>query len=95
MVGLDYTEVSQGLDLLCHAKTLLIVDARLLWLRALSVVIFTLPQVTLQGDQNELNIWTILGDLADPFGLDILEGVRRVDGEAEHDSVGVVVAEGS
>ena len=35
----------------------------------------------------------VLGDLTDPFRFDVFKGVFAVDGEAEHDGVGVVVGE--
>ena len=95
MVGLGHTEVSQSLDLLCHSKTLFVVDARLLWLRALSVVVFTLPQIALQRDEDKLDVGAVLGDLSDPLGLYVLKGVWRIDREAEHNGVRVIVAERS
>ena len=46
------TQVSQSLDLLCYAKTLIIVDTWLLGLLVIRVVIFFFPQVTLECNQN-------------------------------------------
>jgi hypothetical protein len=69
-------QVSQSLDLLCYAKTLIIVDTWLLGLLVIRVVIFFFPQVTLECNQNELNARAVLCYLADPFRFYVLERVR-------------------
>jgi hypothetical protein len=58
-------------------------------------VIFLFAQITLQGDQDQSHAGAVLGNLADPFTFDVLEGIGRIDAEAEHDGVGVIVGEGS
>ena len=70
------TQVPQSLDLLCYAKTLIIVDTWLLGLLVIRVVIFFFPQVTLECNQNELNARAVLCYLADPFRFYVLERVR-------------------
>lgn len=89
------TKIPQSLDLFCHSKTLLVINARLLWFCALGIVVFALPKITLQCDQHELNVGTVLGDLSDPLCLHVLEGFWRVDGEAQHDGMGIIIAEGA
>ena len=50
-----------------------------------------LPQIALQRHKHEFHALTILGDLAHPLRLDVLERVFRINAEAEHDSVSVIV----
>lgn len=52
-----------------------------------------LAEVAFQRNEHELDALAVLGDLADPFRFDVLERVFRVDAEAEHDGVRVVVGE--
>jgi len=86
------TKVSQRLDLLGHRQTLLIIDHRPLWFPPIFLIIFLLlPQIALQRYQDELHPGAILRDLAHPFTFHVLERVGRVNAEAEHDGVGIIV----
>jgi hypothetical protein len=38
---------------------------------------------------------TVLGNLSNPFRLDVLKGVFGVDAKAEHNGMGVIVGEGA
>jgi hypothetical protein len=89
----SHTEVSQSLDLLCDPQTLVVVNARLLRLLVVGVILFLFPQIALERHQDELHAWAVLCDLADPLRFYVLERVGGVHGEAEHDRVGVIVAE--
>jgi hypothetical protein len=91
-------QIPQGIDSPGDLETLVVGDHFLL----LSVgavggllLLALLAQIALEGDEDELCALAVLGDLGDPFGLDVLEGVLRVYAEAEHDGVGVVVGEGA
>lgn len=36
-------------------------------------------QIAFQRDEDELDAWTVFGNLADPLGLDVFEGVGGVN----------------
>jgi hypothetical protein len=46
------TQVPQCLDLLCYAQALVVVDAWLLGLLVVGVIVFLLPQITLECHKN-------------------------------------------
>lgn len=99
-------QVPQRANPFCNLQTLLVRNQLLLLLPPsdgllwcpvflLLCLVIVLPQVAFQGDQDELDARAVVGDLAHPLGFDVLERVAGVDGEAEHDCVGVVVGEGA
>lgn len=88
----EHTKISQRLHLLRHRQTLLIIDGRLLGLAAiLALVLLLLAQIALERDQHQLHPGAVVRDLAHPLALHVLQRVRRVDAEAQHDGVRVVV----
>lgn len=80
-------EVAKGVDAASNLQSLLVVDhgalLALLALRGtLLLLVIGLAQVALEGDENELDARAVVGDLANPLALNVLEGVLAVDAVA-------------
>ena len=92
-------QIPQGVDPPRDLEALVVIyHILLLPLRAVCRLLFVaslLAQIALEGNEDQLCALAVLGNLGDPFGLDILERIFRVDAEAEHDGVGIVVGERS
>ena len=59
-----------------------------------ALVFFTLlSKIAFQGDEDELHPLTVLCDFTNPFRFDVFEGIFRIDAEAEHYRVRVIVGE--
>lgn len=52
-------------------------------------------QILLAADENDGKTLAEVQDLGDPLLLDVVEGVRGIDGEADQDNVGIGVREGA
>lgn len=98
-------EVPQGSYPAGNLQTLLIADGRFLLARllataaeadgrggtlAVGVVVGLLAEIALEGYEDELGAGAVVGNLAYPFRFDVFERIFALDGEAEHDEVGVV-----
>ena len=53
------TKISQRLDFLRHTQTFVVVNAWLLWLLVVGIVVFLLPQVTLERHKHKLDAWAL------------------------------------
>lgn len=73
------TEVSECLDLLGNGKTALVVDHGAFGLVGLFFFICLFAQIALERDEDEFDAGAVLGNLGNPFGFDVLEGVGGVD----------------
>lgn len=75
------TEVSQSANLFCDLETLIVIDERrlLALLSVLIVAVGLFSEVALECHKHELHAGAILRNFAHPFGLDVFQGVGRVD----------------
>ena len=93
------TQIPECLYPLCNLQPLLIINHDLLSASPLCSLLVliraSLSQVAFQRHEHELHSLTILCYLAYPFRFNILKGVLRVDAETKHNSVGVIVGEGT
>lgn len=72
------TEVSQCLDPPSDLEAFVILDHGLLGLCFL-VIVVPFPQIALECNQDELDARAVLGNFCDPLGLDVFQGVGRID----------------
>lgn len=90
-------EISQRVDAPRHVETLVVINTRLLLLLfgrgifLVGIVVIRAAQIALERHQHELHTGTIVGNLANPFGLDVFERILAVDGEAQENGMRVVV----
>lgn len=54
-------------------------DHGFLGLRFAVVVFIAFPQITLERDQDELDVGAVLRDFADPFGFYVFQGIGGID----------------
>lgn len=95
----QHTQIPQRLYPLCDLQPLLIINHDFLPSSVRSCFLLfiatPLPQIALQRHKHELHTLTIFCNFAHPFRLDVLERIFRIDAEAEHDSVGIIVRKGA
>lgn len=77
-----------------HLEARVVADGRsLLPLFALGfalLLVALLAEIALEGNQDELDAGAVVGNLAHPLGLDVLEGVLAIDGITKYNQIGVV-----
>jgi hypothetical protein len=70
-----HTKISERLDLLGYGKTALVVDHGTFGFVRLFIIVCLFSQITLQGDEDELDTRAVFGNLGHPLGFDVLERV--------------------
>lgn len=96
LVGLGRAlEVLVGTDLLADLLTLLGGDGLLAGLAQLLNGLGVVAKILLAADQDDRQALAEVQNLGDPLLLDVVEGVGRVDSEADQDDVRVGVGQGT
>lgn len=94
-----HTQVSERLYPLRDLQTLLVINHNLFSPHPrpclLLLIATSFPQVALERNKHQLHSLTVLRYFTNPLRFDILERVFRVDAEAEHYRMGVIVGEGT